>query len=186
MPDYTVQQGRPRETAGLGKTELGCYDLLERLGISFERISHPAAATVADLPPVERALGCEVCKNLFLCNRQQTDFYLLLMPGQKEFKTKDLSAQLGVARLSFAQAEPMRELLGVEPGSVSVLGLMNDRENAVRLLIDEQLLANDYLGCHPCANTATLKISMRDVRDVLLPALGHEPTIVSLPEPAAE
>ena len=122
-----------------------------------------------------------ICKNLFLTNRQRTAFYLLLMPGHKPFRTKDLSHQIGSARLSFASPEHMLELLDIAPGSVSVLGLMNDHDGRVRLLIDRDLLQDAYLCCHPCINTSTLKLRMADAIDVLIPALAHAPTYVDLP-----
>mgnify|MGYP005927983703 CR=1 FL=1 len=135
---------------------------------------------------VEQVLGAGICKNLFLTNRQQTAFYLLLMPGHKPFRTKDLSHQIGSARLSFASPEHMLELLDITPGSVSVLGLMNDRDARVRLLIDRGLLDDAYLCCHPCINTSTLKLRMADAVDVLIPALAHAPTYVDLPVYATE
>ena len=130
---------------------------------------------------MEQVLGAGICKNLFLTNRQQTAFYLLLMPGHKPFRTKDLSHQIGRARLSFASPERMLELLDIAPGSVSVLGLMNDHDGRVRLLIDRDLLQDAYLCCHPCINTSTLKLRMADAIDVLIPALAHAPTYVDLP-----
>lgn len=121
-----------------------------------------------------------MCKNLFLCNRQETDFYLLLMPGDKKFKTKELSSQINTARLSFANETHMEELLDITPGSVSVMGLMNDKENKVQLLIDEDLLAHPYLGCHPCINTSSLCIKTEDILKIFLPAVHHKPRYVKL------
>ena len=135
-----------------------------------------------DCAAVGEALHGTICKNLFLCNRQQTAFYLLTMPGDKPFHTKDLSAQIGSARLSFASPEHMRALLGLEPGSVSVLGLLNDRERRVHLLVDAALLQDEWLGCHPCRNTSTLRIAMHDVTERILPHLGYAPTVVTLPD----
>lgn len=129
---------------------------------------------------IDRTLGAQICKNLFLCNRQQTDFYLLMMPGDKQFKTKDLSAQIGSSRLSFASAEHMEKYLDITPGSVSVLGLMNDTERAVRLLIDRDVLASDYIGCHPCINTSSLKIRTADLTEKIIPAMGHSFETVEL------
>ena len=122
---------------------------------------------------VDAVLGVIICKNLFLCNRQKTAFYLLLMPGDKKFKTKELSRQINSARLSFAEPEDMLKYLDIEPGAVSVMGLMNDRENKVKLLIDEDVLADEYFGCHPCVNTSSLKLKTRDMIDRFLPAVGH-------------
>lgn len=160
--------------------ELAVYDMLERLGIAYTRTDHKAAQTMEDCIAVDKRLGVELCKNLFLCNRQKTAFYLLLMPANKEFRTKDLSAQINSARLSFASADMMQELLGVTPGSVSVMGLMNDKEHRIRLLIDKELLGEKYFGCHPCINTSSLRIRTADLTDKLLPCLGYEPTVVEL------
>ena len=160
--------------------EMSVYELLDDLGISYLRVDHEAAATVDDCHEVDEALGIHICKNLFLCNRQKTDFYLLMMPGLKKFKTKELSAQLGTARLSFAEAEYMEAFLNITPGSVSVMGLMNDKEHRVRLLIDQELLQDEFVGCHPCVNTASLKIRMKDILEKFLPHVGHDYTAVEL------
>ncbi len=160
--------------------EMAVYELLDRLEISYQRVDHEAAATVDDCHDVDEALGIHICKNLFLCNRQKTDFYLLMMPGLKKFKTKELSAQLGVSRLSFAEAEYMEEFLDITPGSVSVLGLMNDREHRVRLLVDRELLQDEFVGCHPCVNTSSLKLRMKDILEKFLPYVGHGYTVVEL------
>ncbi len=160
--------------------EMAVYELLEELNIPYLRVDHEAAATVDDCHDVDEALSIHICKNLFLCNRQKTDFYLLMMPGLKKFKTKELSAQLGVSRLSFAEAEYMEAFLDITPGSVSVLGLMNDKEHRVRLLIDRELLQDEFVGCHPCVNTSSLKLRMRDILEKFLPHVGHEYTAVEL------
>lgn len=183
--DQTVYHGRAEDANRLDK-ELRCYDLLDRLGLSYDRVDHDTADTIEACAAVEQVLGAGICKNLFLTNRQQTAFYLLLMPGHKPFRTKDLSHQIGSARLSFATPEHMLELLDITPGSVSVLGLMNDRDARVRLLIDRDLLDDAYLCCHPCINTSTLKLRMADAVGVLIPALAHAPTYVDLPVCAPE
>lgn len=160
--------------------EMAVYELLDNLEIPYLRVDHEEAATVDDCHDVDEALGIHICKNLFLCNRQKTDFYLLMMPGLKKFKTKELSAQLGTARLSFAEAEYMEAFLNITPGSVSVMGLMNDKEHRVRLLIDQELLQDEFVGCHPCVNTASLKIRMQDILEKFLPHVGHDYTAVEL------
>ena len=160
--------------------EMAVYELLDKLEISYQRVDHEAAATVEDCHDVDEALGIHICKNLFLCNRQKTDFYLLMMPGLKKFKTKELSAQLGVARLSFAEAAYMEEFLDITPGSVSVMGLMNDRGNQVTLLIDEDVIREEYVGCHPCINTSSIRMKMDDLLQKFLPAVRHEYTSVHL------
>ena len=177
--DNTLYRGRPQE-ARIPKEER-CYDLLDRLGIEYFRVDHEHADTIEACEEVEKLLGCKICKNLFLTNRQQTDFYLLIMPGEKPFKTKLLSRQIGSARLSFASPEHMEQLLDITPGSVSVLGLMNDKDRAVRLLVDRDLLQEENFGCHPCINTSSLRFATRDLFGRILPALEREPTYVELP-----
>lgn len=160
--------------------EIRVYDFLDSLGISYERADHEAAATMESCAACDAALGVRMCKNLFLCNRQRTDFYLLMTPGDKPFKTKDLSAQIGSSRLSFGSAEDMERLLDVTPGSLSVLGLMNDHERTVRLLIDEDVAAEEFIGGHPCVNTSSLRIRTEDVLEKALPALGRSWRYVKL------
>ena len=173
-------KGRPADTTGRLDKEIRVYDFLDRLGIEYERVDHEAAMTMEICEEIDRTLEAVICKNLFLCNRQQTDFYLLMIPGDKVFKTKDISAQIGSSRLSFATAEYMERFLDITPGSVSVLGLMNDKDGAVRLLIDEDVLKEAYVGCHPCINTSSLRIRTEDMMQKIIPALKHTPTIVKL------
>ena len=161
--------------------EMRSYALLDSLGIEYRRVDHEHADTIEACEQVEGLLECKICKNLFLTNRQQTDFYLLIMPGEKPFKTKLLSKQIGSARLSFASPEHMEKYLDITPGSVSILGLMNDKNGAVRLLVDRDLLNEEYFGCHPCINTSSLRLKTADVLEKLLPAMGHEPSFVDLP-----
>lgn len=176
-----LYNGRPTDLSGRLDKEKRVYDLLDELGIEYARVDHPAAETMEACEEIEKVLGVEICKNLFLCNRQKTDFYLLMMPGSKPFKTKDITKQLGCARLSFAGAEFMQEFLNITPGSVSVMGLMNDKENRVRLVIDKDILDGEYIGCHPCINTSSLSIKTQDIINKFLPSVTHEPTIVEMP-----
>ena len=166
-------KGRPENADGRLTRELRTYDMLDDLGIEYMRVDSEPANTMEACDAIGAVLGVEICKNLFLCNRQKTNFYLLMMPGGKKFKTKELSAQINSARLSFAEPEDMLKYLDIEPGSVSVLGLMNDKDRAVQLLIDEDLLKNESVGCHPCMNTSSLKLRTADVINVFLPAVGH-------------
>ena len=160
--------------------EAAAFDLLEQLGIDYDRVSSEPADPMEKCAAVSEVLGMPICKNLFLCNRQETNFYLLLLPGDKKFKTKEVSSQLGVARLSFGNETYMEKYLDITPGSVSVLGLMNDKEHHVQLLIDEDLLKEPYIGCHPCINTSSLKIDMKDMMEKIIPAMEHEPIFVKL------
>lgn len=175
-----IFEGRPKDTANRLDKEIRTYDLLDSIGISYQRIDHEAMPTIEACHDVDKRLNIHVCKNLFLCNTQKTNFYLLMMPGEKKFQTKIVSKQLGVARLSFAPEEYMLELLDITPGSVSVLGLMNDLENKVQLLMDRDLLTEEYLGCHPCINTSSLKLTTKDIMEKFLPAVHHEAVFVDL------
>lgn len=177
-----VCEGRPTDSADRLEKELRTYDLLDSLQIPYLRIDHEALPTIEACRDVDTRLNTHVCKNLFLCNTQKTTFYLLMMPGEKKFHTKLVSRQLGVARLSFAPEEYMEQLLDLSPGSVSALGLMNDKDSKVQLLIDEDLLKEDYIGCHPCINTSSLRISTRDFIEKFLPAVNHTPVYLSLPD----
>jgi len=178
--DQMVYRGRPEDPAGRLLKEIRTYDLLDELGILYERVDHEAAMSVEDCEGVDRLLGIEICKNLFLTNSQKTKFYLLLMPGQKRFVTKDFCRQIQSPRLSFGSAELMEELLDLTPGSVSIMGLMNDREKRVQLAIDREVYEAEYFGCHPCINTSSLKMKAADVWEKFLPAVGHEPIFVDL------
>ena len=178
----TIENGRPADESGRLEKETAVYDLLEQLDIPFTRADHEPAFTMDACEEVAAALETKICKNLFLCNAQKTDFYMLMMPGHKKFKTAKLSKQIGSARLSFASSEFMEEFLDITPGSVSVLGLMNDRNNRVRLLIDQDVIDHHtFVGCHPCINTSSLKLYTKDILEKFLPAVHHEYTIVNLP-----
>ena len=176
-----LHKGSPADLTGRLEVEKNTYALLDSLGIAFDRIDHEPAMTMEACAAVDAALGGAICKNLLLCNRQCTTFYLLMLPGDKVFKTKELSAQIGSSRLSFASGEYMQQFLNITPGSLSVLGLMNDTENRVQLLIDEELLNAEEFGCHPCINTSSLRIKTRDLLDKILPAVHHDYRSVTLP-----
>lgn len=180
MNTSSLQFGRPADFSGRLPKEQRCYELLDSLGVEYARVDHEHADTIKACHEIESTLGALICKNLFLTNRQQTEFYLLLMPGDKPFKTKLLSKQIGTARLSFASPEHMERYLDITPGSVSVLGLMNDG-GKVHLVIDRDLLKDEFIGCHPCINTSTLRLRTEDVIGKLLPAVGHEYSLVELP-----
>lgn len=177
-----LMKGRPGDEAGRLEKEIKVYDLLDSLEIDYERVDHEEANTMEACNEIDKVLGVSICKNLFLCNRQETQFYLLMMPGNKPFKTKDISKQIGSARLSFGKAEFMEEYLDINPGAVSVMGLMNDIEKHVQLLIDKPILESEFIGCHPCVSTSSMKMKTKDVLENFLPAVGHEPIIVDLPE----
>lgn len=194
----TIYKGRPGNITGRQEREVRVYDLLDSIGVDYDRLDHAPAMTMEVCDAVNAAFGrmtleefkaedsndrtkhAIICKNLFLCNRQKTKFYLLMIPGDKKFLTKNLSAQINSARLSFADAEDMQKFLDVTPGSVSVLGLMNDHDRVVQLLIDSDVLQSEYVGFHPCINTSSLRMKTKDLMEKVIPALQHEPVIVNL------
>lgn len=175
-----LQNGRPANEAGRLEKEIRTYDLLDKLHVSYQRIDHEAAETMEICAEIDKVLEATICKNLFLCNRQKTNFYLLMMPGDKTFKTKELSKQIGSARLSFASPEDMEHYLDITPGSVSIMGLMNDTENVVQLLVDEDVLKGEYVGCHPCINTSSIRIKTEDLFGRVLEAMHHTMHVVKL------
>ncbi len=175
-----LQKGRPRDEEGRLPKEIRVYDVLDRLGIQYWRVDHEPAFDMQVCKDIDKALGALICKNLFLCNRQKTKFYLLMLPGDKVFKTKELSAQIGSSRLSFADPEDMEKYLDITPGSMSLMGLINDPENQVRLLVDEDVLKEEWLGCHPCVNTSSIKLLTAAAFGPFLEAVHHDMTVVSL------
>ncbi len=175
-----LEYGRPTDTSGREEKEIRVYDLLDKCRAEYWRIDHEPVDTMELCAGIDEALGVSMCKNLFLCNRPKTEFYLLLLPGHKKLKTSDLSKKIGSSRLGFADAENMQKYLDITPGSVSIMGLMNDTQNAVTLLVDEDILQGEYIGCHPCVNTSSLKLKTADVFGKVLSAMGHTMTVVNI------
>ncbi len=172
--------GRPISNDGRLDKEIRVYDLLDSLQIEYQRVDHEAVMNMTVCAEIDQALQATICKNLFLCNRQETNFYLLMIPGDRKFLTKELSKQLGISRLSFAPTMYMEKYLDITPGSVSVMGLMNDTDKRVQLVIDEDVLKGEYVGCHPCINTSSLRLRTTDLTGKFLPAVEHEPIVVHL------
>lgn len=176
-----VYVGRPSSCEGRLPKEIKVYDFLDKLEIEYYRVDHNEADTMEKCEKIEKELKTVICKNLFLCNRQKTEYYLLMMPGDKVFKTKDFSPLMGSSRLSFGTSEDLEKMLDLTPGSVSIMGLINDNEHKIHLAIDKDVLVPEFVGCHPCINTSSLKIRTKDLLEKYLPAVGHTPTLVSLP-----
>ena len=175
-----AQEGRPEDVSGRLPKEVRVYDFLDNLGISYYRIDHDPAMKMEACAEIDKALGATICKNLFLCPRTKNSFYLLMMCADKHFATRPVSDQAGASRLGFADPEYLEKFLDITPGSVSVMGLMNDKENRVQLLLDEDILKGEYFGCHPCINTTSLRIKTKDLTEKILPAMGHAPKLVHL------
>ena len=176
----TLFEGRPADSTGRLEKEIRTYDFLDSLGVRYQRIDHAPAMTMEVCADIDDALEATICKNLLLCNRQCTAFYLLMIPGSKNCKTTELSHQIGSSRLSFAAAEYMEQFLDITPGSLSILGLMNDKQMKVQLLIDEDVLKGEFVGMHPCINTSSLRLTTDDLVNKVIPAMGHEPRLVTL------
>lgn len=181
MGNLMVYYGRPVSSEGRLAKEIAVYDLLDSLGIEYTRIDHEAIFTIEGCHRIDKVLGIHLCKNIFLCNTQKTRFYLLMMPGEKRFITRIFSRQIESPRLSFAPEEYMVKYLNITPGSVSVMGLMNDTEHQVQLVIDQDILKEEYLGFHPCINTTSMRITMKDLLEKFLPAVDHSWLTVNLP-----
>lgn len=177
--ELKLYKGRPKNIDGRLEKEIKVYDLLDALNIEYERIDHTPVMTMEVCEEIEKALGAPICKNLFLCNRLKTDFYLLMIPASKSIHTKELAVQIGT-RFSFASEIFMQKYMNLTSGSVSIMGLINDIENHIRLLVDEDIFKNEYLGCHPCVNTSSLKLRTTDVFDIFLREIHHDKTIVHL------
>ncbi len=175
-------KGRPENTENRLEKEIRVYDLLDSLKIEYYRTDHEEANTMEVCSEIDEVLGTRICKNLFLCNRTKTEFYLLMMPADKPFKTKDITKQIGCSRLSFGDREHMEKLLDIRPGAVSVMGLMNDKDNKIQLLIDKPVAESTEIGCHPCVSTSSLKIRTADIIEKFLPAVNHTPITVDLPD----
>ena len=176
----TLQKGRPKDTSGRLEKEIHTYDFLDGLGVAYDRVDHEALMTMEACQEADQALGAAICKNLFLCTANKKNFYLVMLLGEKRFVTKDVSKKIGTSRLSFASEEYMEEFLDITPGSVSVMGLMNDRDHRVQLVIDADVLKEEYVGCHPCINTSSIRFTTKDLMEKVLPAMGHDPLVVEL------
>ncbi len=175
-----LEEGRPLNEEGRADKEKRVYDFLYKLGINYKRVDHIEAENMETCKEIEKVLECAICKNLLLCNRQKTAFYLLMMPADKHFETKEFSKALEISRVSFAQGEYMEKYLDITPGSLSVLGLMNDKEFNVRLVIDKEVICDEYIGCHPCINTSSLRIKTEDMLEKIIPAMKHDITVINL------
>lgn len=171
-------KGRPADIESRQEKEKRCYDFLDGIGVDYDVVDHDEASDMEKCKEIEGALGVKICKNIVLCNRQETKFFLFMMPGDKKYVTKDVSKKLEMSRLSFAKENYLKEFLDVTPGSVSVLGLMNDKDDAVKLVIDRDVIKADFIRCHPCVNTSTLKIATDEFLNKVIPALKKEAKII--------
>ena len=182
MYKMILYKGRPSSNEGREQREIRVYDYLDSLGIEYFRVDHDSVFSDNQCEAVEKVLDNVICKNIFLCNKQKTAYYMLVMPAHKRFNTSKVSHLLNSSRLSFGTAEDMLELLDVTPGSVSIMALMNDKNNRVQLVIDDELLDHTDFGCHPCKNTSSLRLKRTDVFDKFLKSVNHTPIFLNLRE----
>ena len=155
-------------------------DHLKNLGIDFLIKTHEPAETLEKCSEVEKSIDGKICKNLFLQTTSGNVYYLLMMSGEKKFVTKNVSKALGSSRLSFSSGNRMEEMLNTSPGSLSITSLIFDKGKAVSLAIDSDILKEEFICCHPCDCTATLKIKTSDITDILIPSLGITPIIIDI------
>jgi len=179
--NLVIHKGKPTDTSGRLQKEIRVYEYLDNLGIEYYRIDHDLCPSMKDLEEINAIFKNIICKNLLLCNTQRTKFYLLMMPKDKRFYTKIVSKLIGSSRLSVAEDIYLEKYLDVTPGSVSIMGLMNDKENVVQLIIDSDVIKNEYIGCHPCINTSSLKILTKDILEKFLVSVNHKPIIIDIP-----
>ena len=173
-----VYRGVPKDIDSRQEKERKCYDFLSKLGIDYEVVDHEEASDMDRCREIESVLGVKICKNIMLCNRQESRFFIFMMPGDKKYVTKEFSKKIGMSRLSFAKEKYLKEFLNVSSGSVSVLALLNDTDNKVELVIDRDVIQQDHIRCHPCVNTSTLKIKTEDFLNKIIPALKKEAMII--------
>ena len=173
-----VYRGVPKDIDSRQEKEKMCYDFLGKLDIDYEVVDHEEASDMDRCREIESVLGVKICKNIMLCNRQESRFFIFMMPGDKKYVTKEFSKKIGMSRLSFAKEKHLKEFLNVSSGSVSVLALLNDTDNKVELVIDRDVIQQDHIRCHPCVNTSTLKIKTEDFLNKIIPALKKEVMII--------
>lgn len=150
---------------------------LNELSIAYTMLEHQPIMTMAEGEAIANALGVKACKNLFLVNRYGEHF-LPLLSGEKRLDTKSIAKQIGSSHLSFASAYDLQDYLSVEQGAVSVLALMFDEDKRVKLIIDQDVVNQEFIGCHPCVNTCSLKLRTKDVLNRFMPAVGHEQYLI--------
>ncbi len=154
------------------------YENFARLGIPFERVDTDPGLTMDDCRHIDAKIGVRIVKTLFLCNRQQTDFYLYVTTDDKPFVTRDFCSSLGIARVSFAPADKLWELTGVEVGATTILSAVLPQSSGVRLIMDAGVAASEWFACTDGTPTCFVKISTQDLLKTLIPATGHDITII--------
>jgi len=156
------------------------YRALQELHIPFERVDTDEAITMEDCIQINKVLNVKVVKTLFLCNRQQTSFYLFITAGDKPFKTKDFSKALGVSRVSFAPADLMEKMLGTKVGATTVFSALLDKDNAIPVVFDKEVTCEEWYGCTDGTTTCYMKVKTEHILHAFLPYTKHLPLIIEV------
>ena len=150
------------------------YETFARLGIPFGRVDTDPGLTMEDCQHIDRKIGVRIVKTIFLCNRQQTAFYLYVTTDDKPFVTREFCGALGIPRVSFASAEKLEELTGVKVGATTVLSAILPSAASVQLVMDRDVAESEWFACTDGTATCFVKIRTKDLLDKYLPASGHD------------
>lgn len=156
------------------------YQTLDALSIPFESVDTDEAITMENCVLIEENLNMKMVKTLFLCNRQQTSFYLFITKGDKPFRSKDFSTALGVARVSFAPSKKMDTMLGTKIGAATVFSALLDKNNIVQIIFDKDVLAEKYYGCSDGTTTGYIKIETDKILHTFLPYTKHTAAVIEV------
>lgn len=156
------------------------YSTLEKLEIAFERVDTDEAISMEDCILINRKLNMKMVKTLFLCNRQHTALYLFITTAEKPFKSKDFSTALDVSRLSFAPVELLQTRLGVKIGAATIFGILLDTKNEIQVIIDKDVVSEEWYGCSDGTTTGYMKIAIESVIDKFLNFTNHKPKIIQV------
>ncbi len=168
----------PQEFAN--ELEKEVYGKLNELNISFDRVDNDVVESMEECLEIDKKLGTEIRKTIIVCNEKKTQFYLIVLPSEKRFDSKEFRNKMECSRVSFAKVEDMERVLGVLPGSATVMSVIKDNDNIVQVVIDKEVADEEFFGCNTGANTRHIKIKTKDLIDVILPNLNHEPKIIEL------
>lgn len=156
------------------------YAALSRLNISYQRVETDEAITMEDCVQIDAKLQMKMVKTLFLCNRQQIAFYLFITTGDKQFRSKDFSNALEVARVSFAPAELMESMLGTKIGAATVFSALLETAQDVQIVFDKDVVKEDWYGCSDGTTTGYMKVKTEQIIHQFLPYTKHTLTIIEV------
>jgi len=164
------------------ETQRMIYEALEELKIPFDRVENDFMISMEDCEAVNKKMNTRMAKNLFLCNRQKTEFYLFITKDNKHFNTKIFSKAMGISRVSFAPEETLTEYLGTKIGATTIFSLVYDKDCKVHLVIDKDVLEEKFHACNDGTNNAHIKITTKDLMEKYLKYTKHEPVIIEFKE----